>query len=509
MRTLGDIQPGQTLGRYEFLVPIAQGGMAAVWAARLKGSRGFSKTVAIKTMLPTISDDPSFEQMFLDEAQLASRIRHPNVVEILDLGEQDDVLYLVMEWVDGEPLSTLRRVAAKRGGIPRPIAVRIVADVCAGLHAAHELRNEDGTAVGLVHRDLSPHNVLITFNGVVKIVDFGVALAVGRTATNTGAGHVKGKPPFMSPEQALGYPIDRRSDLFALGIVLYQLTTGKHPFRGDTDILTLQNIVSDRPVVPPRELDPEYPKPLEAAVLKALERDPDKRFQTAGELGAALERVFPPTVPRVRAEDVGKLVMQMLGDVAEERREALRQAIREADVRPATDANGEKVASDPFASTVADPPTFARPVADVAFSSGSGTPYGTQSPSDPPLSMAPRARGALWIAGGIAAAALAIGSAVIFTNAVQPPAAEEPRASTSLSTAAAAAPATPPVPEQHAAVSPHQLALEAVPAAASAAPVAASRPKAATTRKSDSKKRGSSKKDTNGFVPPPVTDPGF
>src|SRR5262245_53539032 len=231
MRTLQDIQPGQTLGRYEFLVPIAEGGMASVWAARLKGTRGFSKTVAVKTMLPSVSDDPQFEQMFLDEAQIASRIRHPNVVEILDLGEQDDVLYLVMEWVDGEPLSTLRRVAGKRGGIPRPVAVRIVADACAGLHAAHELRGEDDKLVGLVHRDISPQNMLLTFDGVVKIVDFGVALAAGRTVNSTDAGQIKGKPPYMSPEQALGYPIDRRSDLFALGIVLYQLTTGKHPFR--------------------------------------------------------------------------------------------------------------------------------------------------------------------------------------------------------------------------------------------------------------------------------------
>ena len=506
MRTLGDIQPGQTLGRYEFLVPIAQGGMAAVWAARLKGSRGFSKTVAIKTMLPTISDDPSFEQMFLDEAQLASRIRHPNVVEILDLGEQDDVLYLVMEWVDGEPLSTLRRVATKRGGIPRPIAVRIVADVCAGLHAAHELRSDDGSQVGLVHRDMSPHNMLITFSGVVKIVDFGVALAAGRTAINTNAGHVKGKPPYMSPEQALGYPIDRRSDLFALGIVLYQLTTGKHPFRGDTDILTLQNIVSDRSVVPPRDFDPDYPKPLEAAVLKALERDPDKRFQTAAELGAALERVFPPTVPRVRTEDVGKLVMQMLGDVAEERREALRQAIRDADARAATEASGEKAASDPFASIVADPPIAGRAASDVPFSSGSGTPYGTQSPSHPPLSMAPRTRGALWIAGGVAAAALAIGSAVIFTSGVQPPpVAEEPRVALSPSSVAAAAPAAPAEPQQHVAISPDE-----APAAASAAPLAASRHKAGgASRKSEAKKREPAKKSPNGFVPPPVTDPGF
>ncbi len=333
MRTLGDIQPGQTLGRYEFLVPIAQGGMAAVWAARLKGSRGFSKTVAVKTMLPAISDDPSFEQMFLDEATIASRIVHPNVVQILDLGEQDDILYLVMEWVDGEPLSSVRRAAAKRDGIPVPIAVKIVQDAAAGLHAAHELMDESGKHVGLVHRDISPQNILITYQGVVKIVDFGVAKAAGRTTENTSAGQVKGKPPYMSPEQALGKEIDRRTDVFALGILLYQLTTGKHPFRGESDMVTLQNIVSDRPIVPPRAYDKEYPKALEAVVLKALQRDPGVRFQTAADLEGALDRVFPPRMGRIRREDVGQLVGDLLGERGTERRDALKEAIRVADER--------------------------------------------------------------------------------------------------------------------------------------------------------------------------------
>lgn len=335
MRTLQDIQPGQTLGRYEFLVPIAEGGMASVWAARLKGSRGFSKTVAVKTMLPSVSDDPQFEQMFLDEAQIASRIRHPNVVEIMDLGEQDDVLYLVMEWVDGEPLSNLRRAAAKQGGIPRGIAVRIVADACAGLHAAHELKDETGQLVGLVHRDISPQNLLITFDGVVKIVDFGVAKAAGRSTGQTTAGQVKGKPPYMSPEQALGDVVDRRTDVFALGIILYQLTTGKHPFRGESDLVTLQNIVSDRPIVPPRAHDKEYPRTLEAAVMKALDRKRESRFQTCADFEAALDEVFAKEVSRARAEDIGKFMRKMLGPRGDERRAALAEAVRMADERAA------------------------------------------------------------------------------------------------------------------------------------------------------------------------------
>jgi serine/threonine-protein kinase len=532
MRTLGDIQPGQTLGRYEFLVPIAQGGMAAVWAARLKGSRGFSKTVAVKTMLPLVSDDPAFEQMFLDEAQIASRIRHPNVVEILDLGEQDDVLYLVMEWVDGEPLSTLRHVAAKRGGIPRPIAVRIVADACAGLHAAHELRAEDGSLVGLVHRDISPQNILITFDGVIKIVDFGVAKAAGRSSESTSAGHIKGKPPYMSPEQALGHPIDRRSDLFALGIVLYQLTTGKHPFRGETDIITLQNIVSERPIVSPRTYDPECPKPLEAVLFKALERDPDKRYQTAAEFGAALERVFPPTVPRVRTDDVGKLVMQLLGDIADERRSALRDAIRDADARAAgADLSGPHPGVDQLATVIGElpsSPSHGRTV-DAALTVSPGTPYGTQSPSAPPPSLAPRARGALWIVGGIAAATLAIGSAVVFTSgaaeqaenarAAAPAGAAPTSVATAIPEAAAAeapaaeapaaeAPAAePPITALTGAVDVDVESVTPVPEPP-ARPTAVVRPRPVAPAK-PRKTETPAKHTSSGFVPPPVTDPGF
>ncbi len=334
MKTVAEIQPGQSVGRYEFLVPIAQGGMASVWAARLKGSHGFSKTVAVKTMLPTVSDEPQFEQMFLDEASIASRIRHPNVAEILDLGEQDELLYLVMEWVDGEPLSAVRWAASKQGGIPLPIGVKVLVDACSGLHAVHELKDEYGEPVGLVHRDISPQNILVGYDGVVKLVDFGVAKAAGRSSPNTSVGEVKGKPPYMSPEQALGMLVDRRTDLFAMGIVLYQVTTGRHPLRGETDIATLQNIISERPVALPSTHVRGYPARLEAIVLRALQRDPSKRFQTASEMGAALEDLFiSGDLPRVRPEDVGKYVSQLFGEGGDARRAALREAVRLADQR--------------------------------------------------------------------------------------------------------------------------------------------------------------------------------
>ncbi len=333
MKTLDDIKPGQTIGRYEFLVPIAKGGMAAVWAARLKGSRGFSKTVAIKTMLPSLSDDPTFEEMFLDEARIAAQIRHPNVVEITDLGEESDVLYIVMEYIDGESLATLLRNSAKRKEpVGLPVGVQLIIDACNGLHSAHELKNLDGQQVGLVHRDISPQNILVTYDGMVKLVDFGVAKAAGRTSSETTAGQIKGKAPYMAPEQALGRAVDRRTDVFAMGIVLYQVTTGKHPFRGENDLATLHNILH-RTVPSPKFVDPKFPRPLESVLMRALAREPEKRFQTAQEMADALTRVFPPTVRRVTASDVSKFVGGLMGDVGEKRREALREAIRQADTR--------------------------------------------------------------------------------------------------------------------------------------------------------------------------------
>lgn len=329
------LSPGMVLGRYELLLPIAQGGMATVWAARQKGSRGFQKTVAIKTMLPALSDDPQFEQMFLDEAALASRIHHPNVAEILDVGEQDDVIYIVMEWVDGEALSVLTKTS-KKNNIPFPqrIALRIVRQACGGLHAAHELRDESDQLLDLVHRDVSPQNILVSYDGIVKMVDFGVAKALGRAGGETTAGQLKGKVPYMSPEQALGKKIDRRTDVFAMGIVLYRLTTGLHPFLGETDIVTMKNIIS-RPVLPPRMKNPSFPAELERVLLTCLKKDANERYQTMLELDAAIERVLALAGASVVDDDIGAFVRSVMGDRGQKRRGALRDAVRAADERAA------------------------------------------------------------------------------------------------------------------------------------------------------------------------------
>ena len=339
MSTNEKLAPGVTLGRYELLLPIAQGGMATVWAARQKGSRGFQKTVAVKTMLPSLSEDPQFEQMFLDEAALAARIHHPNVAEILDLGEEEDILYIVMEWVDGEALSTITKQAKKLNvTIQHHIALKVISQACLGLQAAHELKDDDGESLQLVHRDVSPQNILVTYDGIVKLVDFGVAKAMGRAGGETTAGQLKGKVPYMSPEQARGGNIDRRTDIFAMGIVLYKMTTGLHPFLGENDLVTMKNIIG-RPVPSPRLKNAQFPMELEQVILKCLQKEPEKRYQTMLELHQAIEKVQVSMGSSVVDEDVGSFVRSLLGDRGQKRRLALRDAVRALDER-ATVPNG-------------------------------------------------------------------------------------------------------------------------------------------------------------------------
>jgi serine/threonine-protein kinase len=261
---------------------------------------------------------------------LASNIRHPNAVEILDLGEQDGVLFLAMEWIDGVPLNQLMKAAKQKGGVPPTIASRILLQASAGLHAAHELTDGKGKLIGLVHRDISPQNILVTFDGVAKVVDFGVAKA---TALNDGAtqvGQLKGKVSYMAPEQVRGEPIDRRVDVFAMGIVLYSLTTGKHPFRRESEGATLFAISSPDPVVAPRKFLPDYPQALQDVLLKALEKDRDQRYASASELMRALDKALPPTA-RGSDEEVGAFVQSLFKEQRSRSQATLAEALERAD----------------------------------------------------------------------------------------------------------------------------------------------------------------------------------
>ena len=324
------VGPGDVLGRYELLLPVAAGGMAMVWAARLRGSRGFQKIVAVKTMLPKLSEDPQFERMFLDEASLASRIHHPNVVEVLDLGEMNGVLFIAMEWLDGVPLNQVMKAAKGASGIPAPVAIHILTHAAEGLHAAHELKDDDNAYIGLVHRDVSPQNILVGHDGLTKMVDFGLAKATALGDGATRAGQLKGKISYMAPEQIKGDPLDRRADVFALGVVLYAVTTGKHPFRRESEGATLFAISAPDPAPAPSRFM-SYPPELEAVLMKAIAKDPDKRYGSSLEFARALEGTLPQAERAHGGERVAEFIKGLLGAQHEQQKAALAEALRRAD----------------------------------------------------------------------------------------------------------------------------------------------------------------------------------
>jgi serine/threonine protein kinase len=316
---------GSKLDRYELICPIAEGGMASVWVARLRGKHGFEKLVAIKTILPRYAGDERFRDMFLDEARIASRIEHPNVVQIFDLGEEQDVLYLAMEFVDGDSLSKLNRSCQKRGvTIPTGVILRVLADACAGLHEAHELKDAAGQPLGIVHRDISPHNILISTRGIVKLIDFGIAKTDSADATDAESGVLKGKIQYMAPEQALGRTVDRRADVWAVGAILYHLLTGRAPYDGDNQLATLHLLEAG---LPPPPLSPEVHPALAAVVRKALAHEPSKRYASATELRDAMERAMVVAQLMTTSADVSAFAMQHLAERAQKRRDTIAHAL--------------------------------------------------------------------------------------------------------------------------------------------------------------------------------------
>ena len=312
----GAMQPGTRLGRYELLVPIARGGMARVWAARhARVSAASRSSSRLKTILPHLAEEPEFERMFLDEARIASGVHHPNVCEIYELGEEQRTLYLAMEWVSGDSLARVLRASGKTEAADPRVIARVIADACAGLHAAHELTDEEGRALGVVHRDLSPHNILLTADGTAKVADFGVAKALGQLHEATSAGQLKGKIAYMAPEQVTGAGIDRRSDVFSLGCVLYEATTGQRPFRGDGDHQVMHAVLKGE-VAPPTSLLRGYPQELERIVMRALSAQPILRYPTAERMRFALEE-FLARGQLVTQSNVAQVVRARIGESIE------------------------------------------------------------------------------------------------------------------------------------------------------------------------------------------------
>ncbi|MEW5854423.1 MAG: serine/threonine-protein kinase, partial [Myxococcota bacterium] len=278
----------ETIDRYEILQKLAAGGMAELFLAKQSGMEGFEKVVVIKRILTHLATDQEFINMFLDEARIAAKLSHPNVVQIYDLGRADDTFYIAMEYVSGRNVAAVIK-KAKDANKPLPVehVARVISGVCDGLYYAHTRKDYDGKPLNIIHRDISPQNILVSFAGGVKLVDFGIAKASTQLA-QTRAGVLKGKYSYMSPEQVRGDKIDGRSDLFAVGIVMYEMLTATRPFERDSSLKTLKAIVQEKPINP-RELNPSVPPEMVKILSKALEKDPNRRYANAQEMQLALE----------------------------------------------------------------------------------------------------------------------------------------------------------------------------------------------------------------------------
>jgi serine/threonine protein kinase len=282
-----DVGAKETFGRYRLRGVLGQGGMGRLYVAEQTGIEGFSKIVALKQILPHLADSPQFRQMFLNEARIAARLEHPNIVVTYEFGEVEGVYFMAMEFLLGEDLAAILARTREMGPVPLQIAAMIAHQALGGLHYAHEIRDSNGQPAGLVHRDVNPSNILITYHGTVKLLDFGVVK--NPTTAGTSPGTFKGKYGYCAPEQILGEPVDRRTDVFCVGIVLWECLTGQRLFKGNSDAAAI-DAVRSQTIVPPSSIRPEIPKELDEITMRALSRNRSKRFASAHEMAEAIDR---------------------------------------------------------------------------------------------------------------------------------------------------------------------------------------------------------------------------
>ncbi len=386
-KPIAEMPSGTTLGKYDILRMIATGGMAEIYLARQRGQAGFEKLVVLKRILPQVAADPTFVKMFLEEAKLAATLRHPHIADVWEVDCIDGMYFYTMEYIHGQDVRAIRAASRKRNErMPLAIAVGIVAAVAEALEYAHDRRSADGSPLQLVHRDISASNILVSYAGAVKLLDFGIAHAADRS-DNTRTGSIKGKIPYMSPEQCQGQRLDRRSDLFSLGTVLYELTVGHRPYRGSSDFMIMEQIVrNDAPR--PSQLDPSYPAPLEDIVMRLLARDLDARYQSAEQLIADLEQFQTSHQLWVSTKVISRFMRSLFWDNIEAWEKAVRDgnldhltAIDIADPRPeaVTPPSAFPVAtapSDPVAPAVAAPVEMRTSTPNVAPPDAVPMPFG-------------------------------------------------------------------------------------------------------------------------------------
>jgi serine/threonine-protein kinase len=406
MTATGNLEPRSVsgapafIGRYEILGVLGRGGMATVYLGRGRGQAGFSRLFAIKVLHPYLSHDHSFVKMLFAEGQIAARIHHPNVVPIVDVGTQDDLQYVVLDYVEGCSLSAL--LSHYEQARPPRLLVPIVLDALSGLHAAHVLADDDGRPMNLVHRDVSPQNVLVGVDGTARLTDFGVAKA--RTLDQgTRPGTVKGKIGFLSPEQVLGVEVDHRSDLFSAGCLLWSALTGSKLFYGDNDGVTMRNIL-EMPIPPPSQVGLKPSPAFDEVCLRALERDREKRWASAAEMEDALRKAAMESRELASKRDVSEWAMAAFGEELEARRASIRAA--------ASSERGTVTASRPISASL---PVIPAPSASQRETDSTvNTAHEMRGPAVAPPH---RGRRVLQVAAGAGALALVAGFVLLSLHA--------------------------------------------------------------------------------------------
>jgi serine/threonine-protein kinase len=346
--------PVQVIGQYAIYDKIASGGMAGVHFGRQMGAVGFARTVAVKRLHPHLAEEPEFAGAMIDEARLAARIHHPNVVTTLDVVATAGEVLVVMEYVRGESLSGLLRRTAGRQ-VPLPIASAIVVGALYGLHAAHEATNDRGAPLEIVHRDVSPQNILVGVDGLARIIDFGVAKAAGRLQETTREGIIKGKIAYMAPEQLAADEVTRAVDVYAMGVVLWELLAGRRLFDTGAQVQLVHQVLKG-PVDGPGRHAPNVTPELDALVMRALARQSTARFSTAKEMADAIRRIVPPAFP----DDVGRWVEEVAGEGLARRLDQLAEIESHSDVIQVPDREGREsriIGSAAAASLVAPEPS--------------------------------------------------------------------------------------------------------------------------------------------------------
>jgi serine/threonine protein kinase len=311
-------------GKYRLVGVMNSGGMAELYLALQGGLEGFTKIVALKRILPHLAESPDFVEMFVDEGRLATRLDHPNIVRLYEFGASEGQYFMAMEYLPGEDLGRIHHILRQTNKkAPVEIAAGIVQAAAEGLHFAHELTDPGGQPLQLVHRDANPANIIVTYHGAVKVADFGVAKAISNVS-HTLAGQIKGKSAYLAPEQALGQDIDRRADVFCLGIVLWESLTGKKLFARENDMASAQAVVSSV-VPPPSRLRADVPPELDAVTMKALARNTSQRFQTAGELGDAIDAYFRGRTTRPSSKTLAAWMESLFGKARADAKRSIAQ----------------------------------------------------------------------------------------------------------------------------------------------------------------------------------------